>query len=153
MNKFFSQIHLGIPTVQIFLEGHKNLAILPLFIWHYLVVSNSKRKMGQIFVAFSEYRNLIFFKKAGYFKFGRLIILCSLEDWKPFQSFALKKIISTTYLVKSVKPKTIKFSWPWFMYVIMHHSCKTINLEHLSLWKYVRNRKNLATFLLRLNSS
>ena len=28
MNKFFSQIHLGIPTVQIFLEGHKNLAIL-----------------------------------------------------------------------------------------------------------------------------
>ena len=47
--------------------------------------------MGQIFLAFSEYRNLIFFKKAWYFKFVRLIIMCSLEDWKFFQSFAIEK--------------------------------------------------------------
>ena len=43
--------------VQIFWEGHKNLAHLPLFIWHYLVASNYKWKMGQIFVAFLEYLN------------------------------------------------------------------------------------------------
>ena len=48
----FSQI-----KVQIFWEGHKNLTHLPLFIWHYLVVSNYEWKMGQIFVAFSEYLN------------------------------------------------------------------------------------------------
>ena len=34
--------------VQIFWEGHKNLANLPLFFWHYLVASNYKWKMGQI---------------------------------------------------------------------------------------------------------
>ena len=43
--------------VQIFWEGHKHFFHLPLFIWHYLVVSSYKRKMVQIFVAFSEYRN------------------------------------------------------------------------------------------------
>ena len=32
--------------VQIFWEGHKKLAHLPLFIWHYLVASNCKWKMG-----------------------------------------------------------------------------------------------------------
>ena len=44
--------------VQIFWEGLKNLAHLPLFCWHYLVVSNYKWKMGQILVAFSEYLNI-----------------------------------------------------------------------------------------------
>ena len=43
--------------VQIFWEVHKNLAHLPLFIWHYLVASNYQRMMGQNFVAFSEYLN------------------------------------------------------------------------------------------------
>ena len=43
--------------VQIFWEDHKNLAHLPLFIWQYLAASNYKWKMGQIFVAFSEYLN------------------------------------------------------------------------------------------------
>ena len=43
--------------VQIFWEVQKNLAHLPLFFWHYLVASNYKWKMGQIFVAFSEYLN------------------------------------------------------------------------------------------------
>ena len=33
--------------VQIFWEGHKNLAHLPLFIWHYFVASNYKRKKVQ----------------------------------------------------------------------------------------------------------
>ena len=43
--------------VQVFWKDHKNMAHLPLFIWHYLVSSNYKWKMGQIFVAFSEYLN------------------------------------------------------------------------------------------------
>ena len=43
--------------VQIFWENLKNLAHLPLFIWQYLVASNYKWKMSQIFVAFSEYLN------------------------------------------------------------------------------------------------
>ena len=43
--------------VQIFWEGHKNLAHLPLFIWHYLVASNYNWKMDQIFAAISEYLN------------------------------------------------------------------------------------------------
>ena len=33
--------------VQIFWEGNKNLAHLPLFIWHYLVATNYKWNMGQ----------------------------------------------------------------------------------------------------------
>ena len=41
--------------VQIFWEGHKNLSLLP--IWLYLVASNYKWNLGQIFVAFSEYLN------------------------------------------------------------------------------------------------
>ena len=44
--------------VQIYWEGHKSLADLPLFCWHYLVASNNKWKVGQIFVAFSKYLNL-----------------------------------------------------------------------------------------------
>ena len=40
-----------IHKVQIFWEGHKNLAHLPIFIWHF------KWKMGKICVAFSEYPN------------------------------------------------------------------------------------------------
>ena len=47
--------------VQIFWEGHKNLSHLPLSIWHYFVASNYNRKMGQIFVAFSEYLNFMIF--------------------------------------------------------------------------------------------
>ena len=43
--------------IQIFWEGHTNLAHLPLFFWHYLVASNYEWKMGQIVVAFSEYLN------------------------------------------------------------------------------------------------
>ena len=43
--------------VQIFWKGHKNFSHLPLFIWHYLAASNYKWKMGQTFVAFSEYLN------------------------------------------------------------------------------------------------
>ena len=43
--------------VQILWESHKMLVHLPLFISHYLVASNYKWKMGQIFVAFSEYLN------------------------------------------------------------------------------------------------
>ena len=49
--------------VQVFWESHKNLAHFPLFIWHYLVASNHKWKMGQIFVAFSEYLNFKKLKK------------------------------------------------------------------------------------------
>ena len=45
--------------VQVFWEGHKNLANLPLFFWQYLVTSNYKWKMSQNFVAFSEYRNFV----------------------------------------------------------------------------------------------
>ena len=48
---------LGLVKVQILWEGHKNFALLPIFIWHYLVASNYKWKMGQIFWAFSEYPN------------------------------------------------------------------------------------------------
>ena len=45
--------------VQTFVEGNKNICHLPLFIfWHYLIASNYKWKMGQIFVAFSEYLNI-----------------------------------------------------------------------------------------------
>ena len=43
--------------VQIFWEGRKNLVHLPIFIWHYLVASNHKWKMVQVFVVFSEYPN------------------------------------------------------------------------------------------------
>ena len=43
--------------VQLFSEGHKNWANLPLFIRHYLVASNYKWIMGQSFVAFTEYLN------------------------------------------------------------------------------------------------
>ena len=43
--------------VQVFWEGHKNLANLPLFFWQYLVASNYKWKMSQTFVTFSEYPN------------------------------------------------------------------------------------------------
>ena len=43
--------------VNIFWEGHKNVAQLSLFFWHYLVASNHKWKTSQIFVAFSEYLN------------------------------------------------------------------------------------------------
>ena len=43
--------------VQIFWEGHKKLAHLPLLIWHYLIVPNCKWKMDQICVVFSEYPN------------------------------------------------------------------------------------------------
>ena len=43
--------------VQMFWEGHKNLAHLPLFFWHYIVMSNDKWKMGQNCVAFLEYLN------------------------------------------------------------------------------------------------
>ena len=46
-----------IVKVQIFLDGHNNFSLLPVFIWHYLVASNHKWKMGQIFWAFSEYPN------------------------------------------------------------------------------------------------
>ena len=37
---------LEFDKVQIFWDGHKNLAHLPLFFWHYLVSSNYKWKMG-----------------------------------------------------------------------------------------------------------
>ena len=40
---------------------------LPLFIWHYLVSSNYKRKKGHIFVAFSEYMNFTKLSKTGWF--------------------------------------------------------------------------------------
>ena len=43
--------------VQIFSEGLQNLAHLLIFFWHCLVASNYNWKMGQIFVAFSEYLN------------------------------------------------------------------------------------------------
>ena len=46
--------------VQIFWESYKNLALLPLFFWHYLVASNHKWKMGQIFEAFSKHLNFTF---------------------------------------------------------------------------------------------
>ena len=46
--------------VQTLREGHKLFIKLPLF-WHYLVASNYKWTMGQIFVAFLEH--LIFNKK------------------------------------------------------------------------------------------
>ena len=47
-------IDVYLNKVQIFWEGHKNLAHLPLFIWHYLVASNYKWKMGHIFVQPSQ---------------------------------------------------------------------------------------------------
>ena len=44
--------------VHIFWEGHKNLAHLPLIIWDYILGNAKKQwKVGQIFVAFSEYLN------------------------------------------------------------------------------------------------
>ena len=45
--------------VRIFWEGHKNLAHLLPFL-HYLVAPNSKWKMGQIVVAFSEHLNFTY---------------------------------------------------------------------------------------------
>ena len=51
--------------VQIFWEGLKNLAHLQFFIWYYLVVSNFKWKIGQIFVDFLEYPNFIFVVSSG----------------------------------------------------------------------------------------
>ena len=44
-------------NVQVFWEGLKNLAHLPFFIWHYLVVSNYKQMLGKEFMAYSEYMN------------------------------------------------------------------------------------------------
>ena len=59
--KFWSEKEINkftyLTKVQIFWEGHKNLFYLQLFIWYYLVASNYKWKIGQIFVAFSEYLN------------------------------------------------------------------------------------------------
>ena len=49
------QVNHGLLKFQIFWEGHKDLTHLPLFIWHYLAASNFKRKINQIFIAFSEY--------------------------------------------------------------------------------------------------
>ena len=40
-------------------KATKNCAHLPLSFWQHLVVSNFQRKMGQIFVTFSEYLNFI----------------------------------------------------------------------------------------------
>ena len=59
LNFALAQVFMII-KVQIFWEGHKNLAHLPLFSWHYLVVSNWKWKIGQTFVAFSEYLNFTY---------------------------------------------------------------------------------------------
>ena len=49
--------------VKMFRESQKNLAHLPHFIWHYLVASNYKWKMGHIFMAFSECQNFNLLKK------------------------------------------------------------------------------------------
>ena len=53
------QVLFNLFKVQIFWEGHTILAYLPLSFQHYLVeyMYNHKRKMCQIFVAFSEYLN------------------------------------------------------------------------------------------------
>ena len=48
--------------VQLYWEGRKNFAHLPLFIWHHLVALNLKWKIGHIFVAFSGYLNFNEFK-------------------------------------------------------------------------------------------
>ena len=53
-------------------KATKNLAHLPLFIWHYFIVSNYKLKIGQICVAFSEYPN---FNKVRKFLFFILNVL------------------------------------------------------------------------------
>ena len=57
INDYFKNAHFDNVKVQIFWEGHKSLAHLPLFFWHYLIASNYKWKMGQIFVVFSENMN------------------------------------------------------------------------------------------------
>ena len=76
MNKFYSQIHLGIPTVQIFWEGHKNFFNKARYIkfviysekatkfWEistlllsYVLLVKSKVEISQNFVTFSEYMN------------------------------------------------------------------------------------------------
>ena len=44
-----------VAKAHVFWEGHKNFTYLRIFIWHYLVTSNYKWKMGQIFVAFTDY--------------------------------------------------------------------------------------------------
>ena len=51
------KISFKLHKVQIFWEGHNNLVQLKNFIWHYLVASNYKWKMGKFFLAFSEYLN------------------------------------------------------------------------------------------------
>ena len=50
--------------VQIFWEGHKNLAHLPLMIRRCKGLSKKEWKMGQIFMAFSEYLNLAKIQKS-----------------------------------------------------------------------------------------
>ena len=49
--------HLFYDRIEIAKFRYSEKANLPLFFWHYLVASNYKWKMGQIFVAFSEYQN------------------------------------------------------------------------------------------------
>ena len=50
--------------VQLYSEGHKNFAHLPLFIQHYLEASNFKWKVGQIFCGFLRLSELYTHGKA-----------------------------------------------------------------------------------------
>ena len=121
--------------VQIFWEGHKNFSHLPLFIWQYLILSNYNWKMGQIFVAFSEYlnfKNVIRYHSRSRIKHEKSWkILKNLDkSWKILKNLEkIIKIIDKTWnsrsLIKLKKSwkilKNPEKSWIYFFKNIIKH--------------------------------
>ena len=65
--------------VQIFCEGRKNLAHLLLFVWHYIITSNYKWKMYQIFMAFSQYLNFNYISRVAVVDYWHVVNKTQVE--------------------------------------------------------------------------
>ena len=106
--------------VRIFWEGQKDLAHFPIFFWHYILLSNYKWKMCQIFVAFSEYLN---FKK---------LLLPTLDFRWSFPLFLSASIIklSQSYSLHRFSKKNPFFYRPYWTWWILLHTWELIEADH-----------------------